>query len=125
MKKISLVILCNLFVLCFSLSCKQDNHHNVSIHISDSEQYYKIYAYYNEDKTRGVEKYMNDKIGTRNNMSFINTKINGQLALDDHTTFYIKKYPGYLQIKFEKEKNSGASYKEIKDLDEGLKRVMQ
>ncbi len=68
---------------------------------------------------------MNDKIGTRNNMSFINTKINGQLALDDHTTFYIKKYPGYLQIKFEKEKNSGASYKEIKDLDEGLKRVMQ
>src|SRR5437868_4095971 len=106
MKKNSLVLLCNLFLLYFSVSCTQFNNHNIDIHISDSQHNYKFLAHYNKMKTRNVEEYMDDKIGRNSNMSFVNTRIDGKLALDDHTTFYIKKYPGYLEIKLDKNENS-------------------
>src|ERR1700759_4726304 len=105
MKRISFAFLCNLFLLCFCVSCNH-LHHGISIQVSESGHYYTMNAYYDPDETRDVEKYMNYKIGDASNMSFTNTRIDGQLALNDHTTFYIKKYPGYLKIKLDKSKNS-------------------
>jgi len=67
---------------------------------------------------------MNYKIGDASNMSFTNTRIDGQLSLNDHTTFYIKKYPGYLKIKLDKGKNSDESYYRIKEMCEGIKKVI-
>ena len=49
---------------------------------------------------------MDESIGMKSNMSFINSRIDGQFALNDRTTFYIKKYPGFLQIKLDKDENS-------------------
>lgn len=125
MKKISLALVCNLFLLYFSVSCTELGNHNIDIHISESQHDYKFLAHYDENKTRNVDEYMDEKIGRRSNMSFENSRIDGQLALDDHTTFYIKKYPGYLEIKLDKDKNSTASYQEIKEMGEGLKDVMK
>jgi hypothetical protein len=81
-------------------------------------------AYFNRNKTRTVENYMDKKIGDRSNMSFRNTRIDGQIALDDHTTFYIKKYPGFLEIKFDKEENSVESYQRVRTMCEGIKGVV-
>ena len=67
---------------------------------------------------------MDDRIGSGSNMSFVNTRIDGQLALDDHTTFYIKKHAGFLEIKLDKDKNSYTSYKKIKSMCEGIKEVL-
>ena len=36
----------------------------------------------------------------------------------------MKKNPGELEIKFNKDENSLASYKEIKDLSEGIKKAV-
>lgn len=111
-------------MLYFCASCNKLYHHDINIHVSESVYNYSMYVNYPADETRILEEYMNYKIGRASNMSFINARINGQLALNDHTTFYIKKYPGYLKIKLDKEKNSQQSYHRIKDMCEGIKKVL-
>ena len=124
MKRISLVVLCNLFVLCFSLSCQQLHHHNTNIHISESSNYYTLSARYDPDETRNLENYMTAKIGKTSNTPFVNRRIKRQLTLNDNTTFYIQKYPGYLEIKLDKRKNSYESYQRIKQMFEGIKKAI-
>lgn len=82
-------------------------------------------AWFNENKTGDIEAYMNDKIGRQSNVSFANTRIEGRIGLDDHTTFFIKKTPGHLKIELDKSRNSFRSYREIKSLCEGIKEVLQ
>src|SRR5690349_3929225 len=114
MKKNSFAAVCVLFMLYFSLSCRQFDDNNTSIHVSDSEHYFKMRAYFNKHETNDIDRYMDVKIGRRSNMSFVNSRIDGKLALDDHTIFYIKKHPGYLEIKLDKDENSVESYYRIK-----------
>ena len=89
MKRISFAVLCNLCMLYCCLSCEKINHHNISIHVSDSKQYYKMYAHYNAGKAGNVDEYMTDEIGRASHMSFVNTRIDGKLTLNDRTTFYL------------------------------------
>lgn len=110
-------------MLSLLISCGRFDH-SINIHVSDSEHYYKMYAHFNPGETRKLEKYMDSEIGRRSKMSFINTRIDGQLSLDGHTTFYIKKYPGYLEIKLDKDKNSANAYYSIKNLCEGIKQAL-
>ena len=77
-----------------------------------------------ESRSREVDEYMDDKIGSASNMSFTNTRIDGTLALDDHTTFYIKKAPGTLRVSLDKDKNTKRSYLEIKSMCDGIKKVL-
>lgn len=120
MKKITMA--CSLFILCLVLSCGNNN--NVSIQIKDTDHYYQIVAHFNKNKTRSVDKYMDDKIGRTSNMSFLNTQIDGKLALDDHSTFYIKKYPGFIKIKLDKDENSGEAYYKMKSMSKGIKKIL-
>ena len=81
-------------------------------------------AHFSTGKTNDVDEFMDDKIGNRSNMSFVNSRIDGKLTLDDHTTFYIKKDPGYLQIKLDKDENSAEAYERVKSMCEGIKKVI-
>jgi len=119
-----------LFVLFIALagitiiSCRHFESNNTSISYSETDHYFSMRSYFGKAKTRNVEEYMDDRIGSGSNMSFVNTRIDGQLALDDHTTFYIKKHAGFLEIKLDKDKNSYASYEKIKSMCEGIKEVL-
>ena len=115
----SIVLLC-----CTVVSCWH-RRGDVSIQYSESEKYYSMDAWFQEDRTRAVEEYMDDKIGRRSNFSFVNTKVDGRVSLDDHTTFFIKKFPGHLRIKLDKRENSTNNYREIKSLCEGIKEVVK
>lgn len=97
---------------------------NIDITYSEDDQYYSMNAYFSRGLTRDVEKYMDKRIGQRSKMSFVNARIDGTIALDDHTMFYIKKYPGVLEIKLDKDKNSYKSYEEIKSMCTGIKKVL-
>lgn len=122
MKKLSIisfVLLCCSFVSCWR------HRGNTSIEYSESDGYYSMNAWFHENRTRAVEEYMNNKIGRRSNISFVNTRINGRIGLDDHTSFFMKKYPGHLTIELDKYKNSYDSYREIKSLCEGIKEVLK
>lgn len=106
------------------ISCMHNDNGNINITLSESDHYYSMNAHFSRSKTRAVEEYMNRRIGTLINMSFVNSRINGKLALDDHTTFYIKKYPGYIKLKLDKDENSDQAYHRIKAMCEGIKKVI-
>ena len=81
-------------------------------------------AKFNPDKTVAVERLL-DKELSRGNMSFANTQIDGNITLDDKTVFYIKKSPGFLHIKLDKELNSDEIYYRIKSVCEEIKNVVR
>ena len=111
------------FLCCLFISCR--HHGDVSLQYSESEKYYSMNAWFDEKKMRAVEEYMDDKIGRQSNTSFVNTRIDGSIALEDHANFFIKKFPGHLKIELDKRKNSIESYLEIKSLCEGIKDVVK
>lgn len=125
MKKLFFTFLAGLFCACVCISCGYfDDDHNTSFNYKDTDQYYSMKAHFNKNRTRDVEKYMDNTIGKSSNMSFLNTRVDGNIALADHTVFYIKKYPGRLEIKLDKNDNSYESYEKIKTMCQGLKQVV-
>ena len=110
------------FFCCMITSCK---HHGISLKYTESRSYYSMDAWFNENRTRALEEYMDDQIGKRNHISFVNSGIDGKIGLDDHTTFFIKKVPGHLKIELNKRENSVDGYMEIKNLCEGIKEVVK
>jgi hypothetical protein len=81
-------------------------------------------AHFPDNKMRTVENYMDDRIGKKSNMSFVNTEIDGTVGLDDHATFYMEKSDGTLKITLDKNKNSDENIREIKSMCEGIKEVL-
>lgn len=81
-------------------------------------------ASFSEGRTKAVERYMDAHINDRNGMSFVNTSIDGVISFDDRTSIYIKKYPGYLHIKLDKEDNSTESYRQVKAMCLGIKDLL-
>lgn len=125
MKKLPALFFCAIAIIITGFSCMYTNDNkDIDISISENDHAYSMEADFSKSRTRDVEEYMDKKIGKSSNMSFVNTRIDGQLALDDHTTFYIKKYPGFVKIKLNKDENSGDSYREIKTMCEGIKKLL-
>jgi hypothetical protein len=123
MKKLAALFGYAVACLIICSSCHHGDH-DISIRVSDSEHFYMMDADFSKGKTRDVDEYMDRKIGNKSNMSFVNTRIDGTLALDDHTTFYIKKRPGYIAIKLDKNRNSDEAYLQIKSMCDGIKKVL-
>jgi len=120
MKKLT-ALLCATALIITASSCLHRNH-STSITYNESDHYYDMYASYGWNKTDAVDRYLTRMLGRRN-VSY-HSRINGTIALDDHTIFYIKKYPGILRIKFNKDENSYEAYENIKDMCEGIKDVL-
>lgn len=118
-KRVSLFILACLVIA----SCRH-HHGNTSISFSESDHYYSMKALFPKSKIRQVDHFMDRYIGNRSNMSFVNTRIDGQISLDDHTSFYIKKRSGYLFIKLDKDENSEESYKQVREMCQGIKALL-
>ena len=123
MKKLPALFFYAITCIITGFSCIHSNDNgNINFTVSESDHYYSMNADFSKSKTRAVEEYMDSRIGRRSNMSFVNSRIDGTLALDDHTTFYIKKYPGFIEIKLDKDENSDEAYQEIKAMCEGIKK---
>ena len=112
-------------MLFFSISCSNLDRNKIDLSVSESEDFYTIIANYNQRQARAIDEYLDAHLTKGSDMSFTNTHINADLKLDNGIKFYIKKYPGYLKIKFNKNENSVASYRLIKNLGEGLKPLLQ
>jgi hypothetical protein len=112
-----------LFVTLAVISCGFPDG-SISIKHSQYDHYYEMTAKFNPDKTDKVGGYL-DKELPSGNMSFANTEMNGDITLENKTTFYIKKSPGYLNIKFDKEKNSEEAFTKIKSVLEGINEVVR
>ena len=122
MKKLA-ILLCVLLPGITIISCGFPDG-SISIKHSQYSHYYEMTAKFNPEKTTEVDKWL-DKELRSGNMSFVNTRMDGEIALDNKTTFYIKKSPGYLHIKFDKEKNSDEAYSKIRSVCEGINDVVR
>lgn len=122
MKKLTTILFC--LLACAAITSCFHNDHNTSITFQDSEHEYSMKAYFPKSKTREVAEYMNATIGQKNSISFTNTQTDATLTLDDHTKFYMKKNPGFLEIKFNKNQNSDESFEEIKSMCQGIKQEL-
>ncbi|WP_428656434.1 hypothetical protein [Runella sp.] len=99
------------------------NGDNLSISVSESDDMYKISADYPEEKTRKMQRFLDDHLEP-SGMSFVNAQLDGDIAPDNGMHFYIKASPGTLRIKFDKRKNSAASYRRMKKMGEELKGLL-
>ncbi|MEP6949266.1 MAG: hypothetical protein ABI863_08335 [Ginsengibacter sp.] len=123
MKKLPALFFYALVCIVSGMSCIH-NDHDTDISISEDDHYYSMDAHFSKHKMRNVEEYMDSRIGRRSNTSFTNSQMDAMLTLDDHTTFYIKKYPGRLEIKLDKNENSDESYHGIKSMCDGIKKLL-
>ena len=97
---------------------------NISITYSNSDHYYSMKANFSKSKTRAVEEYMDRRLAGMRTMSFVNARLDGTIALDDRTKFYIQNAPGVLKIKLDKDENSEEAYYMVKSMCEGIKPIV-
>jgi hypothetical protein len=95
---------------------------NISITVQDSEDTYKLFARYDKRQAKRVQHYLDTQLNTSH--TFTNASVNANMTLNDHTSFYIKSYPGMLQIRFNKKDNDESAYLKIKQLEEGIKTAL-
>ena len=81
-------------------------------------------AQFNPGKTDKLDRYLDKELAT-GNITFVNSEMDADITLDDQTTFYIKKTPGYLNIKLDKEKNSEEAFAKLKGVLEGIGEVVR
>lgn len=120
MKKLAILI----FVAVNILISSCGHHRNIDITMKDAGHYFYMDADFHHSKTRQVEHYMNREIGKESNFSFVNTRTDATVTLADNTRFYMRKEPGHLVIKLDKDENSPAAYYRIKSMCEGIKEVI-
>ncbi len=123
MKKQFFLMVCGLFFLLVFSSCLR-RHHHTSVSISESEDIYQLFASYDKNNTRKVQRLLDEDLGNNINSSFRNARIDGRIALDDKTIFYIRMFPGELKIKFDKTENSGESCIKLKEVCEDIKDLL-
>ena len=122
MKKLSILLFVLLPVITITSCGFPDG--SISIKHSQYDHYYEMTAKFNPEKTTKVDRYL-DKELPSGNMSFVNNRMDGEITLDNKATFYIKQSPGYLHIKFDKEKNSDEAYAKIRSVCEGINEVVR
>lgn len=81
-------------------------------------------AWYSTNKTKRTERYLNDMIGRDNHISFSHRHAEGLYILDDGSKFYMKKSPGHIMIRVNKDESSDQSLHKIKDICRGMKDVV-
>ena len=97
---------------------------SISIKHSEYDHYYEMTAKFKPDRTAAVERWLNKELAT-GDMSFAKTEIDGNITLDNQATFYMKKSPGFLNIKLDKEKNSVEIYRKVRSVCEGINEVVR
>jgi len=111
-------------VQCMVLISCWHNPKDISFSYSNNDNSYSMDAWFSKGKTKTVELYMNEKIGNRNNISFINTNADATFRLDDGSKFYMKKSPGHILIKINKMENSYEDIYNLQEMCKGLKDVV-
>ena len=122
MKKILAVIVCSLILMaCFFTFALHRifSNRDISIHVNETDNTYQLYASYNRNQSRRIQKYIDAELNTHR--FFSNAKMDALVTLDDKTNFYVKTKPGALYIKLNKDENDYEAYTRIKRLGEGLK----
>ncbi len=97
---------------------------DTSISISESENTYKMTAYFPEEKTARVKSYINSCISQGDFFTPGNDPVDITADLKDNTRFHLKSRNGKLLIELKKSENTQSSLDRIKQMCEGIKKVL-
>ena len=97
---------------------------DTSITIKESETIFKLTAYFPEDKTARVKRYINSCISKEEFFTPGNDPVDVTADLSDNTRFHLKTRNGKLLIELKKSENSEASLERIRKMCEGIKKVL-
>jgi hypothetical protein len=122
MKNKSIPVALAMLLSCL-ISCSGPGN-DTSISINDSENLYKLTAYFPEDKTARVKRYINSCISEEEFFTPGNDPVDITADLKDNTRFHIKSKSGRLLIEIKKSENTRASLERIKKMCEGIKKVL-
>jgi len=110
-------------LLGFLISCYGPES-DTSITIKESESTYKMTAYFPEDKTAKVKRYINSCISEDEFFTPGNDPVDITADLKDNTRFHLKSKNGKLLIELKKSENTESSLQRIKKMCEGIKKVL-
>ncbi len=119
MRKFYVVIILSLL-----LSACFHGHDDIEISYHDSPAEYTMEVIYHPDDADEVDAYLDHTIGHHHSSSFRNTRIDGHVSWDDRGVFYMKKNPGHLVIRMDKDRNSRGMYHDLKKVCQGIKSVV-
>ncbi|RYU94618.1 hypothetical protein [Emticicia agri] len=122
MKKLFNLVL--ITVLCVGIFSSCRNKGNISISHSESDDLYKFVAHFPDDRTKEVQRYLDDKLENGGDFSFENSRIDGTIALDNKMNFYIKMNPGSLKIEMNKSKNTYENYARMRKMGEDMGKIL-
>ncbi len=100
------------------------NRNDINLKVSENESELNISAEFPEEKTPEVKNYLKKELNLSKDLSAKNHNIDGDIALEDGTFFYMKLAEGRLKIEMERKRNSQNAYKKLKRMFEGLKGVL-
>ena len=124
MRQSILVLACALFFVTSFTSCFRHRHHDTSVTISDSGDDYEMYASFDVNKTRKIQRLLDRELNLDLGSSGRNVHVDANITLDDQTTFYMRAVPGRLRIRFDKSENSGESWEKIHEVCEEIKEAL-
>ena len=119
-------LLVALFISCAFIffSCSA-NKNDIKISVKESGHIYQFTASYPESKTHKVQRVINNGIKPDSFFENGNVYVDATTTLGDKTSFYIKFAPGDLAIKLDRNKNTNASYRRIKEICEEIKNSLK
>lgn len=97
---------------------------DINLKVSENESELNISAEFPKEKTPEVKNFLNKELNIEKELASKNTKIDGDIALEDGTFFYMKLAEGRLKIEMERKRNSQNAYKKLKRMFVGLKNVL-
>ncbi|WP_199138737.1 hypothetical protein [Pedobacter sp. ASV12] len=122
MKRIYLMVA---LVAVLASGCKFGGHaDSQSISIRNTNEGYNFQASYPERKSKYVVDYVERTLKDDRIFDAAEKK-DAEIVLGDGSRFYLKAYPGYVEIDFKKNKNSFTSYQKLKELCAGVKDTLK
>ncbi len=97
---------------------------NVNIAVTDTDRWYEFSAHFSEDKTARVQRYINKSVGPDAIFTPANSQFDNDAVLADSTRFHLQSSAGNLAIRLNKQENSGASYKRVQRMCEGIREII-
>ena len=120
MRKQILIVAVSLLIVAGSSSCFH-RHHSTSVTISDTGDELELDASYDKYKTYKIQRLLDRELGDQCDASFRHRHVDTRVTLDDRTSFYLRSFPGKLNIRLDKSENPEESCERIKALCEDIK----
>ncbi|MES2417127.1 MAG: hypothetical protein V4541_03010 [Bacteroidota bacterium] len=98
---------------------------NIALSTKDSTNDFDFSASYPERKTAAVQLYLENSLHETRIFNAISDKKKTEITLADGARFYLNYEPGFLEIHFEKDKNSYTAYAKLKKVCAGFGKALK